>query len=368
MKNMNNKKGFTLVELLAVISVLAIIISIAVPASIAISNRSKRKMHNTKVEMIEKAAALYAQDNPGDVSNEVSDNCEIKVGSLIDKGYLKKDDKTKGIVDPETGESMNDYCIDLKKENNRYTAEMAKNMGGSITNVYGYDSDDEDVAVRPSPPIYNGTPAISDQDDDSNLFLNSITIGRRDTASHIPISPTFNKNITRYTVEVPYDEYYSILATAPSDVTVTVSENTPFIRVSELPKDISITLSKGTKTKVYTVRFKIKTQQSSSDTDLDDDSNLFLNSITIGRRDTASHIPISPTFNKNITSYTVEVPYDEYYSISATAPSDVNVSISDSSPYIRVSTLPMNIYITISKGSHTKTYTVKFQASSSSSS
>lgn len=39
----NNKKGFTLVELLAVIVVLAIIITIAVPGTIAVSNKIKKE-------------------------------------------------------------------------------------------------------------------------------------------------------------------------------------------------------------------------------------------------------------------------------------------------------------------------------------
>jgi type IV pilus assembly protein PilA len=58
-----NKKGFTLVELLAVLVILSLLMVIAVPASINVSKKVKAKMYNNKVSLIKDAALLWAQDN-----------------------------------------------------------------------------------------------------------------------------------------------------------------------------------------------------------------------------------------------------------------------------------------------------------------
>ena len=131
MKNITKKRGFTLVELLAVIVVLSIIISIAVPASISISNRAKEKMYKTKVEMIENAGKLYAQDNPSKVDQNKS--CDIKVEDLVNGGYLKADEDGK-VVNPKNKKSMNEECIDLYKKNGRFYASFG-------TAAYSYSSD-----------------------------------------------------------------------------------------------------------------------------------------------------------------------------------------------------------------------------------
>ena len=115
-----NKKGFTLVELLAVIVILAIIITIAVPSTIAVSNKIKKKMYNTKVDMIMDAAKMYGQDNSSKVnSDENSCNVLVKVSDLINGGYVKKDDVDNGkVLSPIDNSSMNDLQICLYKKNN----------------------------------------------------------------------------------------------------------------------------------------------------------------------------------------------------------------------------------------------------------
>lgn len=56
------KRGFTLVELLAVIVVLAIIVAIAVPSIMGINQSIKDNMLDKKITMIEEAAVLLGQD------------------------------------------------------------------------------------------------------------------------------------------------------------------------------------------------------------------------------------------------------------------------------------------------------------------
>ena len=118
---MKNKKGFTLVELLAVIVILAIIIGIGITASMTISNKSRDKMYETKIEMIEKAATLYVQDKPS-VLNENGGLVTVK--KLLDKGYLKKDNEDGTVRNPVDNKSLNNCSLKVTRKNNRYVAEI----------------------------------------------------------------------------------------------------------------------------------------------------------------------------------------------------------------------------------------------------
>lgn len=116
-----NKKGFTLVELLAVIVILAILISIAVPSTIAISNKLKENMYCKKIDSIEVAAKLYGEDRRNSFpSNGYTDETgsysgvEITVTDLINSGYLKKDNNVAPfVVDPRDNVSMDTLPLNV---------------------------------------------------------------------------------------------------------------------------------------------------------------------------------------------------------------------------------------------------------------
>lgn len=104
---MKNKKGFTLVELLAVIVILALLVAIAVPSTISISNRLKKNMYCSKIDSIENAAQLYGEDHRDSFTKdfeqegEIYKSKEISVKDLVDSGDLRKDQKEEPyVVDP----------------------------------------------------------------------------------------------------------------------------------------------------------------------------------------------------------------------------------------------------------------------------
>jgi type IV pilus assembly protein PilA len=79
-----NKKGFTLVELLATIVIMGIIIAIAVPSYIHITQSTKEKAYESKKEYIEAKAISYASENDLDPAT-------ITVADLINAGYIEAD-------------------------------------------------------------------------------------------------------------------------------------------------------------------------------------------------------------------------------------------------------------------------------------
>lgn len=81
-----NQKGFTLVELLAVIVILGIILAIAIPAIGNVIEKSEDDAHKANVELFENAARL------AHVSGEAldADVQGYKLSTLESKGFLEE--------------------------------------------------------------------------------------------------------------------------------------------------------------------------------------------------------------------------------------------------------------------------------------
>ena len=93
---MQNKKGFTLVELLAVIAILGILVAIAVPSTLAISKKIKTNMWENKKKLVSTAVELWEDDNKVNCSKDLP---TLTIEQLIEQKYLKADDKSGNFTD-----------------------------------------------------------------------------------------------------------------------------------------------------------------------------------------------------------------------------------------------------------------------------
>lgn len=120
------KKGFTLVELLAVIVILGIIAIIAVPTIFNLITDSREKLYDEQVFQIENAAKKWAVENISDdgTNNENHFVTDVSINDLIDTGFLEN----REIVDPRDNSTMNGCVkINYSKDYNQYTYKYQEN-------------------------------------------------------------------------------------------------------------------------------------------------------------------------------------------------------------------------------------------------
>lgn len=102
-----NRKGFTLVELLAVIVILVAIMGIAIPTISSSLERTKERQNQSRYKIIETAAEEFVTDNKNTVYGNLDGNgkCKISVGQLNE--YLSTDE----MKDADGKELNDDYIV-----------------------------------------------------------------------------------------------------------------------------------------------------------------------------------------------------------------------------------------------------------------
>ena len=128
-----NKKGFTLVEVLAVVVILSIILSMATFGVMNIRRNSIQKLVDTKISNLESSAIIYGQEN----QNELTETCNIdevdydfcklvNVKYLIENEYYTTNEANsenkKDLINNVTNKSMLCDEIQIYKKNNRVYA------------------------------------------------------------------------------------------------------------------------------------------------------------------------------------------------------------------------------------------------------
>ena len=102
--NMNSKRGFTIIEIISVLVIITLIATMAIAGISGAKSRINNKAYNSKIKLIEQAAAQYAKENSEKFKEEfgectkTSGNCDCTgdecvykfnttVEELIELGY-----------------------------------------------------------------------------------------------------------------------------------------------------------------------------------------------------------------------------------------------------------------------------------------
>ncbi len=111
------KRGFTLVELIAVIVVLGIIIMLAISTFKNVGNRVKKEAYQNKINLIKTKASDYASATKVLVTN---------VDRLVKKGYLNADNENGDVINPVDGSRMNCKIVTMYKNEGNYYADYVE--------------------------------------------------------------------------------------------------------------------------------------------------------------------------------------------------------------------------------------------------
>lgn len=106
LKEKQNKKGFTLVEIIVVLVILAILAAIAIPAVLGYVEDARQAQYIAEARSIylvvqTEEAKIQAKDGVGEYSNSNHGAYDILYARLIDKGIVSN--KGEGIISEKTG-------------------------------------------------------------------------------------------------------------------------------------------------------------------------------------------------------------------------------------------------------------------------
>jgi len=109
------KKGFTLIEILAVIALLGILITLTSISIITFKNNSDESLKKQKIKYIETGALNWGEDH----LNSLNGVCNyVHISELINGGYITGDNEEKdALLVPGTSETFNNKCVCVKYEN-----------------------------------------------------------------------------------------------------------------------------------------------------------------------------------------------------------------------------------------------------------
>lgn len=86
------KKGFTLVEVLAVITILGVIALITTISVIRIVNDSREKLYDKQIGTYEEQAKKWSVDNASLLEKDKTKSCCVTIDTLYKDGYLEETD------------------------------------------------------------------------------------------------------------------------------------------------------------------------------------------------------------------------------------------------------------------------------------
>ena len=180
------KKGFTLVELLAVIVILAAVSVIVFPAITTFVTKSKENLYEVQVKDIELASSKWELENKDLLDSYHINSVYLDLSVLQKEGFLESGK----IENPKTGEDMNG-CVEIKYNDNTsqyhevyydVTCEVLTSDSTLISEPHGYirKYENKELVIKEVNPISPAAIDIVNQYKDNILYEGNTTQGLYD--------------------------------------------------------------------------------------------------------------------------------------------------------------------------------------------
>lgn len=127
-------KGFTLVELLGVVTILAMLGLIITPVTVNIIKENKEKLYDTQIRNIKQGASNFVSENVFILNIGVNEQLGIRLGKLKELGYIESD-----IKDPITRKKFSDDLVVIISKTEKgydYTVCTTEQYCRSDVNMY----------------------------------------------------------------------------------------------------------------------------------------------------------------------------------------------------------------------------------------
>jgi len=116
-----NKKGLTLVELLAVITIMGLIILVVLPSVSTLGEKISQQHYEQAVTLLESAAKVYVEQIDSTGLNNVGDSKQITLQDLVKAKLIESP-----FINPKTQNQvpLNSIIKIIKKDVNQYDYEL----------------------------------------------------------------------------------------------------------------------------------------------------------------------------------------------------------------------------------------------------
>ena len=173
------RKGFTMVELLAVIAILAIIMLIAVPIFGGIADQTNQSVYESKIANVKAAAEAYAEESGRTV---------FDIKTLIEAGKIEADNESGEYRNPVNKLDMKCYVINVRYENLHYYANVHETSecysNDKLEEMYGafkiiaYTDENKSDTLVPVSDIWYNTPVYIGYGLTNSDYYKNLTVAK----------------------------------------------------------------------------------------------------------------------------------------------------------------------------------------------
>ena len=202
-----NKKGFSLVEVLAVLVIFSIILLITIPSINNVTRKSKKRLYETQIKILKESANIFITDYINIIPVENNESITIELKLLKDMDIINQD-----LKNPMTDKYFADeMLITLTNNNDIFTTTITEKDSINYSNTVKYKdhivlfkgnaiSDNSSTNLKENFIVLNYNKKMYNYDEYSVVIRNKTIIDSTYSEIEYQINVVDGENVTTYTL------------------------------------------------------------------------------------------------------------------------------------------------------------------------